>query len=152
LRGVDAAGNSGVAASYAFKVVYTFTAGALKSPSQLGSAVPVTFQLKDPQGNLVTTLTATVPLVKMDSIYNGPAPSGGCTVKSATGTSETLYSPATGATGGSNFRFVSPNYQFNWDTTTAKTAPIITGVGCYTVAITLSDGSAVKLVGPIQLK
>jgi hypothetical protein len=151
VRATDVAGNVAVV-TRTFKVVYAFTFSALKSPAQLGSAVPINFQLKDPLGNVVTTLTATVPMIKMESVFNGPAPSGGCTVKSATGTSEVLYSPATGATGGSNFRFVSGGYQFNWDTTTAKTNPIITGVGCYTVVITLSDGSAPKLVGPVQLK
>ena len=71
---------------------------------------------------------------------------------STTGTYETLYSPATGATGGSNFRTVSGGYQFNWDTTTASTAPIITGKGCYTVLITLNDGSNAKMTNAVQLK
>jgi hypothetical protein len=47
----------------------------------------------------------------------------------------TLYNPATGATGGSNFRLVSGGYQFNWDTTTANS----TGKGCYTVIFQLKD-------------
>jgi len=34
-----------------------------------------------------------------------------------------LAEVSTGATGGSNFRTVSGGYQFNWDSTTAATAP-----------------------------
>ena len=151
VRAKDAAGNVSGSATRAFTVVYTFTLAALKSTAQLGSAVPISFQLKDPQGNIVTTLTAAVPLIKMESVFNGPVPPAGC-VASTTGTYETLYSPATGATGGSNLRLVSGSYQFNWDTTTASTAPIITGKGCYTVLITLSDGSVAKKTAAVQLK
>ena len=65
-----------------------------------------------------------------------------------------LYSPATGATGKSNFRYLSTSlsFQFNWDTTTASTTPIVTGKGCYLVAIKLNDGTAKKLTTPVSVK
>ena len=87
----------------------------------------------------------------MESVFNGAVPQGGC-VASVNGTYEKLYDPATGATGGSNFRLVSGGYQFNWDTTTASTTPIVTGKGCYTVLITLNDGSISKKTNAVQLK
>lgn len=147
VRATDYAGNVGLA-TRSFKVVYTFTLAPLKSPATLGSAVPINWALKDPQGNIVSSLST---LIKMESVFTGAAPAGGC-VASVTGTKETLYSPATGATGGSNFRLVSGGYQFNWDTTTASTAPIVTGKGCYTVLITLNDGSSPKKTNAVQLK
>jgi len=81
-------------------------------------------------------------------------PAGGC-VASATGIREVLYSPATGATGGSNFRLVIGGYQFNWDTTTTTTAPIVTAKGCYTVLIYLDerpDLTNPRLSSAVQLK
>ena len=147
VRATDVAGNVGSGnnvATRTFKVVYTFTLSPLKSPANLGSAVPINWQLKDPQGNTVSSLST---LVKLESVFNGPVPPGGC-VSSANGTRVTLYSPATGATGGSSFRLVSGGYQFNWDTTTAKP----TGKGCYTVLISLSDQSNAKMTNAVQLK
>jgi hypothetical protein len=147
VRATDNAGNVGTA-TRSFKVVYSFILTPLKSPATLGSAVPIVWQLKDPQGALVSSLST---LVKMESVFNSSGvPSGGC-VASSTGTTEVLYSPATGATGNSSFRYVPP-FQFNWDTTTASTAPIITGKGCYTVLITLSDQSVVRMTNGVQLK
>ena len=78
------------------------------------------------------------------------AVAAGCAA-SAVGTPEVLFSPATGATGNSSFRYVPP-FQFNWDTSTAATAPIITGKGCYSVLIYLSDQSAAKKTNGVQLK
>jgi hypothetical protein len=90
-------------------------------------------------------------MVKMESVFNGSVvPASGC-VASPNGTTEVLYSPATGATGNSSFRYVPP-FQFNWDTSTASTAPIVTGKGCYTVLITLSDQSAARTTNGLQLK
>jgi hypothetical protein len=83
----------------------------------------------------------------MESVFNGPVPQGGC-VASPVGPRATLFSPATGATGGSDFRLVSGGYRFNWDTTTA----LGTGKGCYTVLITLNDGSAPKMTSAVQLR
>jgi len=77
------------------------------------------------------------------------------------GTYETLYTDPNQATGSSSLRDVTINgvlySEFNWDTTSASTAPIITGGGCYTVVLTLKlpDGtneSVPRVIGPIQLK
>jgi hypothetical protein len=145
VRATDAAGNVGIAASRTFRVVaYTFIPSPLKSPAKLGSAVPVNWQLTDRQGNLVVSLST---IVKMESVFNGSVvPAGGC-VASASGTRATLFNLPSGATGGSNLRLVSQGYQFNWDTTTAKT----TGTGCYTVLIYLDDQSNPKMTGAVQL-
>ena len=123
---------------------HAITIGPLKTPAQLGSAVPVSWTLKNQSGAAVINLDT---LVKMESVFNGAPGRGGC-VASCTGTKKTLYSPASGATGGSDFRIVAGGYQFNWDTTSANS----TGKGCYTLLLTLNDGSAPKLTTPVQLK
>ncbi|HMJ87845.1 MAG TPA: hypothetical protein VK504_31935, partial [Vicinamibacterales bacterium] len=147
VRATDNAGNMGTT-TRTFKVVYAFTLTPLKSPANLGSAVPIAWQLKDPLGANVSSLST---MVKMESVFNGSVvPASGC-VASPNGTTEVLYSPATGATGNSSFRYVPP-FQFNWDTSTASTAPIVTGKGCYTVLITLSDQSAARTTNGLQLK
>jgi hypothetical protein len=146
VRATDNAGNIGTV-SRSFKVIYAFVLTPLKSPANLGSAVPIAWQLKDPLGNAVTSLST---LVQMDSVFNGSVPAGGC-LASAVGTREVLFSPATGATGGSSFRYVPP-FQFNWDSSTAATAPIVTGKGCYTIQLTFSDQSTPKLTNAVQLK
>jgi hypothetical protein len=144
VRATDAAGNVGAAASRTFKVVYTFIAPPLKSPAKLGSAVPVSWQLKNPQGSLVVSLST---MLRMESVFNGSAvPPGGC-VPSANGTKATLFNLPEGATGGSSFRLVSQGYQFNWDTTTAKA----TGKGCYTVLIYLDDQSNARMTSAVEL-
>jgi hypothetical protein len=123
-------------------ILWKFTLTPLKTPANLGSAVPIIWSLQDASGHAITSLNT---LVRMDSVFNGPAPAGGC-VASLNGASVNLFNPTSGATGNSSFRYVPP-FQFNWDTSTAKT----TGPGCYTVKITLNDGTvhitnAVKLV------
>jgi len=124
----------------------------LKTPANQGSAVPIQWALKDALGNSISSLAT---MLKMESVFNSAVvPAGGC-VASATGTKELLYSPATGAAGGSNFRLVTGGYQFNWDTTTTSTAPIVTGKGCYTVLIYLNDRPDLtnpRLTTPVQLK
>ena len=123
----------------------------LKTPAQQGSAVPVSWSLKNAAGNPISSLST---LLKMESVYNGPVPSGGC-VASSSGVRETLFSQPEGATGASSFRLVSGGYQFNWDTTTTTTAPTLTGKGCYTVLLYLDDRrdlSAPSLTSPVQLK
>jgi hypothetical protein len=122
---------------------YTFTLTPPKSPAQLGSSVPVIWTLQDPSGAYITDLST---VTEVDSIFNGPAPPGGC-VASLTGTFLVLYTPATGAKGNSNLRYVSPGFQFNWDTTVNTT----TGKGCYTVKISLKDGTS-HATASVQLK
>ena len=140
----DQAGNQTVRTNN-YAIVYAFTMAALKSPANLGAAVPVEWQLKDALGASIQSLST---LLKMESVSNGPVPaSGGCQA-STVGARVVLYSPATGATGGSDFRLVSGGYKFNWDSKSA----IPTGKGCYTLVITLNDGSKPKLTTAVQLK
>jgi hypothetical protein len=47
------------------------------------------------------------------------------------------YNPATGATGGSDYRLVSNGYKFNWDTSSVAS----TGRGCYTIIWQFDDNS-----------
>jgi hypothetical protein len=129
-------------------VQYTAVISPLKTPAQQGSAVPVSWTLRDALGNSIVSLST---LSKMESVFNGAPPQGGC-VASASGTKETLYNLPIGATGNSSFRLVSGGYQFNWDTTTTATPPVVTGKGCYTLLIYLADQSAPKLTTPVQLK
>ena len=130
---------------------YQVVLSPLKTPAQQGSAVPIAWSLKDAAGKPVTSLST---LLKMESVYNGPVPAGGC-VASASGARETLFSQPEGATGASSFRLVSGGFQFNWDTTTTTTAPTLTAKGCYTVLLHLDDRrdfSSPRLTSPVQLK
>jgi hypothetical protein len=124
-------------------VGYKFTLTQLKSSAQLGSAVPIIWTLQDASGAYLSDLST---LTELDSVFNGPAPAGGC-VASLSGISLTLYTPATGAKGNSSFRFVGPYFQFNWDTTVNTS----TGKGCYTVKIAVKDGTA-HSTNAVQLK
>jgi hypothetical protein len=60
-----------------------------------------------------------------------PPSSAGCVL---------LYSPTTGAKGKSTFRFSSPQFIFNWDTSST----IGSVAGYFTIEVTTNDGSAVK--------
>jgi hypothetical protein len=122
-------------------ILWTFTLTPLKSSATLGSAVPIIWTLQDASGNAISSLST---LVKLESVFNGAVPAGGC-VASLSGTYLSLYTPATGAKGNSSFRYVPP-FQFNWDTGTVSG----TGRGCYTVKITLNDGTA-KMTNAVQL-
>jgi hypothetical protein len=116
-------------------VMYNFILTPPKSPANLGSAVPLIWQLQDANGAIITDMSS---LVAITSVFNNAQPVSGPCVASQSGTSPAiLYSPATGATGGSNFRFVSPNFQLNWDSSTANA----TGRGCYTIEFQLKDDS-----------
>ncbi len=128
----DNAGNTATLNNSYF-VRFSFVLTPPKSPANLGSAVPLIWQLQDARGAIISDMTS---LVTLASKFNGQPVNGSC-VPSLIGTAATLYSPATGATGGSNFRFVNPNFQFNWDTSTANA----TGKGCYTVVFQLKDDS-----------
>jgi hypothetical protein len=140
----DLAGNETVR-THSYAIVYAITIAPLKTPANLGSAVPIEWALYDALGVSIQSLST---LVKMESVFNGSTvPTGGC-VSSGAGPRVTLYSPATGATGGSSFRLSAGGYKFNWDSTTA----VPTGKGCYTLVITLNDGSAPKLTKAVQLK
>jgi VCBS repeat-containing protein len=135
---VTASDNAGNVATRVntYWVVYNFVLTPPKTSANLGSAVPLIWQLTDALGAVLSDLTS---LVKLTSYFTGQ-PSGGTCSTNYTATSTNtavLYNPATGATGGSNFRFVSPTFQFNWDTTTATS----TGKGCYVVVWQLKDNA-----------
>jgi hypothetical protein len=125
------------------RVTYEVIISPPKSTAKLGSSVPVNFQVKNGLGVVITDLSV-VKLI--ESVFNGSFVSGACV--SASPIRETLYDIPHGSTGKSSLRAIlsPPGFQFNWDTTTAGTMtpelPIITGPGCYTVAITLTDGAA----------
>jgi hypothetical protein len=115
-------------------ILWKFTLTPLASPVNLGSTEPIRWTLQDAAGN-------TAPLsavVKIESIFNGSMPSGGCVA--TTGVSLTLYAP-----GGTGLTYLPP-FQFNWNTSTANG----TGGGCYTVRITFNDGTA-KITNAVQL-
>jgi len=104
----------------------------------------MSWTLQNASGGFVSDLST---LVKLESVFNGSSvPNTGC-VASLSGVSQTLYSLPNVATGNSSFRLVSNGYQFNWETTTATG----TGTGCYTVKITLNDGTA-KMTNAVQLR
>jgi len=109
-------------------------------PANLGSAVPLKWQLRDSSGAFLTDLatTATIEAV-LNPSCTGPAPASGRI---------NLYSPATGATGNSSFRYDATNnqFRFNWDTSYGGITP-----GCYTVILTLNDGSQPKATS-VQLQ
>ena len=145
----DVAGNIATKTNN-YSVNYGIIVTPLKSPAQQGSAVPVVWQLTDGLGNVISSLST---LLKMESVFNGAAPPGGC-VSSNSGTREILYSLPSGATGNSSFRFVenSSSYKFNWDTSTTTTLPVLTSKGCYTVLMYLNDQSAARLTTAVQLR
>ena len=123
---------------------YTFTgflspmsaAGTVAAPTfsgnvNYGSATPIKWTLKDYLGNVLTDLSTTQGLTAV--AYTGGVCSG-----QATGTATVLYSPTTGAKGGSTFRNSNGQFIFNWDTT------VVGGPGCYELELQLNDGSAMK--------
>jgi len=121
------------------------TAGTVSAPTisgsaNLGSAVPLKWQLRDSSGALLTSLATTTAIeAVLNPSCTGPAPTNGRI---------SLYSPATGATGGSSFRYDTTNnqFRFNWDTSYGGIT-----TGCYTVILTLSDSSPQKATS-VQLQ
>jgi hypothetical protein len=132
----------------AHQVVYRFEgflsplspAGTVTSPSSsgtanLGSTVPLKWTLTDYSNLVITDLSSLEMMTaQFDSNCTGPAD----------GAIFTLYSPTSGATGGSTFRFATDQFIFNWDTTFQTTAAGGPGAGCYVVAVQLKDKSAAK--------
>jgi hypothetical protein len=129
----DKAGNSNSTAT-TYYVVYNFVLTPVKSPANLGSAVPLVWQLTDSAGKIITDMSS---LVTLSSAFTpGVQPVNGvCPITYPGITQVPLYSPATGATGGSNLRQVSNGFQFNWNGSTATS----TGPGCYTIVWQLKD-------------
>ena len=122
----------------------TMTAPSSSSQANLGSAVPIKWQLK----NGVVYVTGLGAITSLQAIRNGstcpgPKPPLGPTIQ--------LYSPASGTPGGSTFKYDtgSNTYQFNWDTSKGTPAPPT--AGCYWLVLQLDDGGPAR-VTTIKLK
>ena len=112
------------------------TAGTVAAPSfsanvNFGSAVPIKWQLQNSSGTPVSDLAST-------QVVQAVAYTGGACSGPATGAATLLYSPTTGAKGGSTFRFSNGQFIFNWDTA------VVPGKGCYELELQLNDGSAMR--------
>jgi hypothetical protein len=116
------------------------TAGTISAPTfsgqvNQGSAVPLKWEILDSNGNPIGDLS-TLKLMQACPITGSTVPPASSTVPPCV----LLYSPTSGAKGNSTFRFSSPQFIFNWDTT--STIGSVTGY--FTVELTLNDGSATK--------
>jgi len=116
------------------------TTGTIAAPSfsgavKQGSAVPLKWELLDANGNPIGDLT-TLKSMQACPTTSSTAPPASAAVPPCV----LLYSPTTGAKGSSTFRFSSPQFIFNWD----SSSTIGSVAGYFTVELTLSDGSAVK--------
>ena len=123
------------------------TAGTITAPSfsgsvNRGSAVPLKWEILDANGNPIGDLS-TLKLMQACPTTSSTAPPASSGVPPCV----LLYSPTTGAKGNSTFRFSSPQFIFNWDTSST----IGSVAGYFTVELTLSDGSAIKTT-TIQFK
>ena len=109
------------------------TAGTPAAPTDSGTAnfqrvVPTKWRLTDSNGNPVVSLTTLTSfmVIRNDSCVVGPA----------SGAAIQLYSPTTGAAGGTSFRSDSSGgFIFNWDPTQTSTP------GCFNIVVGLDDGS-----------
>jgi hypothetical protein len=116
------------------------TAGTVSSPTfsgtvNQGSAVPLKWELLDANGNPISDLS-TLKLMQACPTTGSAVPPASSTVPPCV----LLYSPTSGAKGSSTFRFSSPQFIFNWDTTST----IGSVAGFFTIELQLSDGSATK--------
>jgi hypothetical protein len=116
-------------------------AGAFSAPSfsgtaTLGKGIPIKWSLQGAAGNFISDLSTTTVLEAISNPSCSGAPTGNVIL---------LYSPTTGAKGGSTFRFSTNQFVFNWDTSTGVTP------GCYTLVLQLNDGSPLKAT-TIQLQ
>lgn len=114
------------------------TAGSITAPSNsgsfnLGKAIPIKWQLKNPAGNFVTNQ---VPNTLLTVVPNAACSGAG------TGTPIVLWPSATGST---VLRYDTTNnqYVFNWDTTYQP-------AGCYNIQVQLIDGTARATIVKIQ--
>jgi hypothetical protein len=123
------------------------TAGTITAPTfsgavKQGSAVPLKWEILDASGNPIGDLTTLKSIQACPTMSSSVPP-----VSSTVPPCVLLYSPTAGAKGNSTFRFSSPQFIFNWDTTST----IGSVAGYFTIEMTLSDGSAVKAT-TIQFK
>jgi hypothetical protein len=145
--GFEASASAGatvtVQAAYAFTGFLSplKTAGTASSPTssgvqKFGSAIPIKWQLRDGSGALVSSLSST----RLLQAWANPA----CAGPPPPGTPLLLYSPTSGATGGSTFRFSTDTFIFNWDTSKGAAK------GCYNVVLSLDDGSQRATIVKLQ--
>jgi len=125
---VEATDNAGNKASKSV-TYYVEYSEVIEQPktTNLGSAMPLNWQLKDANGVPILRLTT---LIRLTAVFNGPRPANGCTVNNNAGQPfKTLYTPVAGLTGASDYRILptSSSYRVNWDTTFSF------GRGCYTL-------------------
>ena len=146
----DVAGNQTQVTS-TYTVGYNFVgflsplspAGSVATPSfsgsvNQGSAVPLKWELFDSSGNVISNLSSVTSIVACPSSGPTAPPGAPCVL---------LYSPTTGAKGKSTFRFSSPQFIFNWDTSST----IGSVAGFFTVEVQLNDGSPARAT-TIQFK
>src|SRR5215469_16957227 len=144
------AGGSGTSAvqetvSYAFLGFLSplATAGTIAAPTfsgtvNQGQAVPLKWELLGSAGNVISNLSSVTSIVACPSSGPTAPPGAPCVL---------LYSPTAGAKGNSSFRFSSPQFIFNWDT--SSTIGVVAGF--FTVEVQLNDGSPAKAT-TIQFK
>ncbi len=144
----DNAGNVSTPTTNNYNVIYTFVGTSFPlngfwGSKNLGAAVTLRWTLQDANSALILNV-ATVTSIKS----KGPTPASGgvCAVSAAGAFEAVLYSPATGATGGSDLRTDSSGYLFNWDSSTANA----TGTGCYSVEVLHNDGVSRKTAVLLQ--
>ena len=118
-------------------------AGTVAAPSfsgavNQGSAVPLKWELLGSGGSVISDLNSVVSIVACPSSGPTAMPGAPCVL---------LYSPTVGAKGNSTFRFSSPQFIFNWDTSST----IGSVAGFFTVEVQLNDGSPAKAT-TIQFK
>ena len=146
----DVAGNQTQVTS-TYTVAYNFigflsplsAAGTVFAPTfsgtvKQGSAVPLKWELFDGNGNVLSSLSTLASLYACPNTGPSGPPGAPCVL---------LYSPTTGAKGNSTFRFSSPQFIFNWDTTST----IGYVAGFFTLELQLNDGSVIK-AATIQFK
>jgi hypothetical protein len=146
----DVAGNQTQVTS-TYTVGYSFvgflsplnTAGSVAVPTfsgtvNQGSAAPLKWELLDSNGSLISSLSTLTSIIACPSSSPTAPPGTPCVI---------LYSPTIGAKGNSTFRFSSPQFIFNWDTSST----IGSVAGFFTVEVQLNDGSAIKAT-TIQFK
>jgi hypothetical protein len=136
-------------AAYAFtgflsplKTAAAYPKASLSGSWTFSRVLPIKWQLKDASGNAVTSADAVASLI---ALYSGAS----CTTADAPPLPPTstdvaiLYTPASGAAGGSDFR-PGTTYNFNWDAT--KNAR----KGCWSLVLELADGK--RWATKVQLK
>ena len=99
-----------------------------------GRPVPVTWHL----GDRVRLANPLATVLRIESVYNGPAPRAGTCTASADGRRETLYPHAGGPSASRLHGSVAGSFHFYW-MTAAGTSTMVAGPGCYTLLLYLDD-------------